>query len=474
MSLPAAAAPIAVLVLAWHEATPAVRALVEATETATLLLDSVLVLVPAGPANEEAPILEEFFPIAPLSEPLAALPHPAPAAALPPAIIAATPQVAPTPTEALPLPLATVLPIAQLAEFFAPAELIGVATPPATAPQPPTPVAAVRVLHLSTFSLSALATLASQALPLPIWSGKAVRPAAPYVGSGEETIATENVSLQNQIADNKLANSNDLVGLLAATSSPLPLLPATEPPVLEAANVPLSYLPGEFPTPDAEAVLLAEGADLLRAEAPLATEFAAARASWPEALASLREPLSLEEPEPLSDLADEAAYYAEVAGTPGAYQVPLAPLVTPALRPASQEFGAPNLNFQVIQYARFAVPVALAQEPFAAIYAPAWPTWLAAQELRQRTGRPLVLHVATLAAGAAESVATATGWQAELQRQALHRADLILTETTALARRLCQELGLPPTLVRNVPAADAAAIAQALHTAQPRPTVSAG
>jgi hypothetical protein len=125
------------------------------------------------------------------------------------------------------------------------------------------------------------------------------------------------------------------------------------------------------------------------------------------------------------------------------------------------------LNYQVIQYARFAVPVALAETDFATIYAPAWPTWLAAQELRQRTGRPLVLHVVTLAAGA-EPVGTATGWMAELQRQALLRADLVLAETAALAERLRHELGLPFGTVLTVAAADVAGIARALHAAQPR------
>ncbi|WP_254244806.1 glycosyltransferase [Hymenobacter sp. BRD67] len=118
--------------------------------------------------------------------------------------------------------------------------------------------------------------------------------------------------------------------------------------------------------------------------------------------------------------------------------------VYPALLPAAQSFSDPDLNFQVIQYARFAVPVARAELGFDAIYAPAWPTWLAAQELRQRTGQPLVLHVASLAARPEESLDTATGWIAELQRQALRRANLILTETPALAERVRRELHLPP------------------------------
>lgn len=466
MSLPAAAAPVAILVLAWDEATPAVRALVEAP-VAEPLLDSVLVIVPASPANEQVPMLEEFFPIAPFPELPAALPYPVPEPALPPKAAAISP-LAPAPA-APPLPLATGRPAPQLAGLRAPAELLNMAAlSPVTTPPHPTPEAAVRVLHLSSFSLPALAALASQALPRPIWSGKAARPAAPYLGSAAAALADENAFPQVQATDNQLSIGSEQGTLLAAATSPLPPAPATEPLVAEAARALLRYLPDEFPALDGEvdaAPLRAEEVDL--PEAPLAAEFAAVQAGWPAALAALREPLPLEEPDLLSDPENEATYYANVAGTGERHQAPPG-------RPASQTFGAPNLNFQVIQYARFAVPVALGEAPFAAIYAPAWPTWLAAQELRQRTGRPLVLHVATLAASAAESVETATGWQAELQRQALHRADLILTETFALAHRLRQDLGLPPELVRPVPAADAAAIAQALHTAQPRPTVSAG
>lgn len=144
----------------------------------------------------------------------------------------------------------------------------------------------------------------------------------------------------------------------------------------------------------------------------------------------------------------------------------------PALRPAAQHYPAPDLNFQIIQYARFAVPVALAEPPFGVLYAPAWPTWLAAQELRQRTGRPLVLHVATLAAADDESVETATGWIAELQRQALRRADLLIAETPALAQRLRRELALEASQVLAIPAAEAAAIAQALRGAQVRPVAA--
>jgi hypothetical protein len=159
-----------------------------------------------------------------------------------------------------------------------------------------------------------------------------------------------------------------------------------------------------------------------------------------------------------------------VAERPASPSVPPASPAHPALRPADQHYPAPDLNYQIIQYARLAVPLALAEPEFAAIYAPAWPTWLAAQELRQRTGQPLVLHVAALAAADDESIDTATGWVAELQRQALRRADLILAETPILAQRLRRELGLHYGMVLTIPAAEAEAVAQALRSAQPRPT----
>ena len=481
MSLPAAAVPVAVLVLAWDEATPAVRALVEATEIATPLFDSVVVLVPAGPAGAEKLSQEEFLPLdaPPLLPSADHLPHPTAAA-----VISVEAATLPNPT--------TVLSAAILApgDAPAPASLLPVATEaPAETPLPPAGPEAgavpplswsvVRVLRLSSFSLPELAQLTSQALPQPIWQGILASPAAPYLGQSAAATAGVDFELQH----NTLRQSNDYQGLtsnlelsvpaLGSVATPTPL-PAPEP---ATAAAPPDYFAGELPAPaiDAESdlapVLLASddaAPEAAVAEAPLATEFAPARTDWPAALASLREPAPPEAAAPLSS-PTAAAHSHPGATLTAVIDEPAAPAGPPALRPVQHQFDAPNLNFQVIQYARFAVPVALAEAPFEAIYAPAWPTWLAAQELRQRTGRPLVLHVANLAAAADESVETATGWQAELQRQALHRADLILTETPTLAYRLRQELSLPAHLVRPVPAADAAAIAQALRTARPRP-----
>jgi hypothetical protein len=469
MSLLAAAVPVAVLVLAWDETTPAVRALVEATETTDPTLDSVVVLVPAA-AGELTQ--EEFLPIATEPTPLetVTIEEDAPeklaveedeAALLPPST--ALPSLAP----ATPAPVITSA-AATLAE-------VPVAKPASNMAAPALAWSAVRVLRLSSFSLPELAELSSQALPRPIWQSSVVAPAAPYLGSQIE-VAHSQGSL---VADLATAQPELTAAHPSLTAKPAPSPTQSAPPEQPLPALPVSasdYSATELPLPalDAEADLAPIEPDELAAlavEALPATELAgAARAGWSEALASLRDPLPLEEPAPATDLEDEATYY---AATVGGQATTTAGDEPAGLQPPRQPFEAPNLNFQVIQYARFAVPVALAQLPFAVIYAPAWPTWLAAQELRYRTRQPLVLHVATLAAGEDGSLETAAGWQAELQRQALHRADLILAETPELAHRLRHDLRLPPELVRTVPAADAYAVAQALRTAQLRASASA-
>ena len=395
MSSPTApAAPLAVLVLAWDETTPAVRALLEATQAPAPTLTSVLVMVPQAEAPHSLSA-EEYLPLPPDLEAPAAPPLPAAAPALLPA----------------PAPVADARP-----------------SPPPVAPTP-VPWAAVRVLRLSSQPLPELARRAGQPLPAPTWMGPATTPPAPYQGATALQAASAAPHPPAAAKAAGPAATNDNVPTYKAVES-LALAPDAEAdwPATAVAGALRQVEPGAQPGP-------APAKPPTPAPEP---------GSWPEALAALRHPV----PPP----------------------IPESPAPTPpaSAQPAVSLYDAPNLNFQVIQYARFAVPVALAEAPFAAIYAPAWPTWLAAQELRQRTGQPLVLHVATLAAPADEPLDEAAGWMADLQRQTLHRADVILTETAALARRLCHELRLPGTCVHTVPAADADAVAQALHAARPR------
>jgi hypothetical protein len=99
-----------------------------------------------------------------------------------------------------------------------------------------------------------------------------------------------------------------------------------------------------------------------------------------------------------------------------------------------------NLNFRVIQYARFATPV-VADKPFEVIYAAEWPTWLAAMEIRQRTGRPLVLHVHSLCTD--RNTTDDRGWIQALERLAIRRADLVIVDSEEICHRVRQLYNIP-------------------------------
>jgi hypothetical protein len=119
-----------------------------------------------------------------------------------------------------------------------------------------------------------------------------------------------------------------------------------------------------------------------------------------------------------------------------------------------------DLNFRVIQYARFATRLAMAEQ-FAVIYAMDWPVWLAALEIRQATGRPLVLQVHSLATD--RNTPADRGWGLELERLALRRADLVLADSDVIAQRLLEEYSLSVNQVRVVSAYDEDALLAALR-----------
>jgi hypothetical protein len=161
---------------------------------------------------------------------------------------------------------------------------------------------------------------------------------------------------------------------------------------------------------------------------------------------------------PVADhqLAPTAA--AAPVGPQSVLTVALEALRTPAVSDA-------DLNFRVIQYARFATRLAASQE-FAVIYAADWQAWLAGLELRQLTGKPLVLHVHSLAQD--RNTAADRGWVLELERLALRRADLVLAASSALALRVLELHELPPQRVRRLSAAaaqDPARLAEAILAA---------
>ncbi|GGE93879.1 glycosyltransferase family 4 protein [Hymenobacter cavernae] len=183
-----------------------------------------------------------------------------------------------------------------------------------------------------------------------------------------------------------------------------------------------------------------------------------------------RDAFAAEAAEPSSDEAEDLEEFAPAASPDGQDSAePFTPLMLSHDRATLTEAlgtlrtspaDSANLNFRVIQYARFATRLALAEQ-FAVIYAMDWPVWLAALEIRQATGRPLVLHVHSLAAD--RNTPADRGWGLELERLALRRADLVLADSEVVAKRLVEEYDLSAEQVRVVSAFDEEALLDAVR-----------
>lgn len=119
-----------------------------------------------------------------------------------------------------------------------------------------------------------------------------------------------------------------------------------------------------------------------------------------------------------------------------------------------------GLNFRMIQYARRAAQLVRERRDFGVIYAPNWPAWLAALEIRNSTGRPLALYLAGLAADFA--TVAERGWLLEVERMTLRRARIILVPDEDVRRRLGEQYGAAIGEVRVVAAADEAAVQRVL------------
>ena len=162
---------------------------------------------------------------------------------------------------------------------------------------------------------------------------------------------------------------------------------------------------------------------------------------------------------PEDDLTPEApASPTASAGPPTAAQAPKPREAVPP--PAVLVPALDGLNFRMIQYARQAAQLVRGRADFRVIYAPSWPAWLAALEIRNSSGRPLVLYTARLAVDF--NAAAECGWLLEIERMALRRARLILVPTAELRQRLCAQYGAAIGEVRVVPAADEAAVRDTL------------
>ncbi|WP_210518580.1 glycosyltransferase [Hymenobacter terricola] len=140
------------------------------------------------------------------------------------------------------------------------------------------------------------------------------------------------------------------------------------------------------------------------------------------------------------------------------------PTPVPAAEPAAPVVRKPapeGLNFRMIQYARRAAQLVQGRADFGVIYAPNWPAWLAALEIRNSSGQPLVLYAASLAADLPDPAEH--GWQLEMERMTMRRATLILVPDVAVRRRLHQLYGNAIGEVRVVAATDEDAVQRVLR-----------
>jgi hypothetical protein len=149
-------------------------------------------------------------------------------------------------------------------------------------------------------------------------------------------------------------------------------------------------------------------------------------------------------------------------------EVPAVTATVPAPTPAPAEPAVPTvlmprldgLNFRMIQYARQAAQLVRGRSDFGVIYAPNWPAWLAALEIRNSSGRPLVLYLASLATDLPNPAEH--GYQLEMERMAMRRARLVLVPDEALRRRLLALYEEAAGRVRVVAADDETAVQKAL------------
>ncbi|MBU6121075.1 glycosyltransferase [Hymenobacter siberiensis] len=160
---------------------------------------------------------------------------------------------------------------------------------------------------------------------------------------------------------------------------------------------------------------------------------------------------------PEDDLVPDAPAADDEAPEAAAVRAPLPPPAAPAVLVPHLD----GLNFRMIQYARQAAQLVQGRTAdFGVIYAPNWPAWLAALEIRNSSGRPLVLYLASLATDLPNPAEH--GYQLEMERMAMRRARLVLVPDDALHHRLLALYADATGKVRVVAATDDAAVQRVL------------
>ncbi|MBD2769519.1 glycosyltransferase [Hymenobacter sp. BT664] len=433
--LPTTPTDFSVLLLAWDDADPKVAVLGGSALPPTLPLvyqlathQSVVALYPHLPTESEA----AARPTPETATPIAAAPNPK----APPS--ATTTDALPVATTAgvrlLPEPAATVAGAAAPMGFrILSSRIIGLDD---LAPDRPSPLPGAL---LPPPALSAAAPPPASRSQWPTGADapsffRAQVPAAPYVGACFEPTPGPSVhSLPATVEGEAAEVTLEIAPSVPAAQVPTPAAPPSEQPAAEAST--LAPDPGPELLPVAQPTLFAEPTD---------------EPGPAEAIDLLASEDNITPDAPLVAIPTAApAPAAEPQSAPPAPSEPV------PLRPALD-----GLNYRMIQYARQAAQLVRGHTSFGVIYAPNWPAWLAALEIRNSTGRPLVVYAAGLAAdfgGPAER-----GWLLEVERMTLRRARVILVPDESLRYRLQEQYGATIAEVRVVPAADEPAVQRVL------------
>ena len=106
-----------------------------------------------------------------------------------------------------------------------------------------------------------------------------------------------------------------------------------------------------------------------------------------------------------------------------------------------------DYNSQVINFARYTSRLA-AQKEYDVIFAYDWMTFLAGIELKLVSGKPLVLQMHSLSYE--RGGPDAKGWVYELEKQALEKADFVITVNDNIAAVIVEEYGISPTKIKSL------------------------
>ncbi|MBO2010737.1 glycosyltransferase family 4 protein [Hymenobacter negativus] len=433
-----------VLLLAWDDADPQVAVLGGAALPPTLPLvyqlatqHPVVALYPHLPATENPAANPSAQPVPPTANHLqtttaaeaAAAPTVPEAASDALATTVAGPgvQLLPTPTAETDARHAPV----QVSRIVGLAELLPAELPLAAA-------VTETALQASVSITAALAAPGRSQWPTginaPVFTKQWQAPAAPYLGAGSGAFFPPPPPAPPRLAAPKAAQSG--VPTSAPVAPPRRPTAAEATPItpLQPRQLPLAGDLNFDPDPELPAVTIQQPALF---DEPT-EEIGAAEANDISA--------------PEDDLVPDAPAPVESQAAP-----------EPAALPAAAAPQMPQLeglNFRMIQYARQAAQLVQHRPDFGVIYAPNWPAWLAALEIRNSSRQPLVLYLTSLAAdfaGPAER-----GWLPELERMTLRRATLVLVPDATVQRRLVALYGGLAGEIRVLAADDEAAVQRML------------